>query len=104
MWVITREGVGFETISLINLMGVRDPTWNGHQAHAPVAQTGLHVRHYSQRPVKSVWWSTPDDEELGARPLDFTTGRDKVGDFLEFLVPALAYWDLIVLEESNYAA
>ena len=44
VWVITREGVGFETISLINLLGIRDPTWNGRQAHAPVAQTDLHVR------------------------------------------------------------
>ena len=97
VWVITREGVGFETISLINLLGIRDPTWNGRQAHAPVVQTDLHVRHYTERPIQTVWWSTPDFGDLRAQPVEFTTGRDRVGDFVEFHVPSLAYWDLIVL-------
>ncbi len=104
VWVITREGVGFETISLVNLLGIRNPTWNGHQVHAPAAQTDLRVRTYTKRPVQSVWWSTPDFGDLRAQPIDFNTGRDRFGDFVEFLVPSLAYWDLIVLEESNYAA
>jgi dextranase len=99
VWVITREGPAFETISLINLLGVSTPTWSDRQVRAPAAQTDLLVRTYSERPIRTVWWASPDLGDPGARPVSFTTGRDGVGRYVEFVVPALTYWDLIVLEE-----
>ena len=89
----------FETISLINLSGISTPTWSDHHVNAPPAQTDLRVRTYTERPVQTVWWASPDHGDPQARQVDFTTGRDGAGRYLEFVVPALTYWDLIVLEE-----
>jgi hypothetical protein len=102
VWAITREGLGFETINLINLLGVSTPTWNSRQAHAPTAQTNLQVRTYTERQVRRMWWASPDVSDLRAQPIDFNSGSDGVGRYVEFLVPSLAHWDLIVLEDTPH--
>jgi len=100
VWVITREGVGYETISLINLLDVADPEWNGSLMKEPAPLTDLRMRYYTDRPIQRVWWASPDVENPQARTLDFSIGSDKGGTYVTFTVPSLVYWDLIVLERA----
>ena len=104
VWVITREGDGYETISLINLLDVTNPEWNGLQMKGPAPLTGLRVRYYTDRPIQRVWWASPDADCPQAQPLDIIAGSDIGGSFVTFVVPSLTYWDLIVLERDCSAA
>jgi len=98
VWVITREGDGYETISLINLLDVTSAEWNGSLRKGPAPLSDLRVRYYTDRPIKRVWWASPDVDSPQAQPLDITAGSDVGGSFVTFVVHGLAYWDLIVLE------
>jgi len=98
VWVITRKGRNFETISLINLLGIANPTWNGPQTPKPTLQTDLRLRYYTQQPIKSIWWATPDGDDPTGQTLSFNRREDEVGKYIEFNISSLAYWDLIVLE------
>ena len=98
VWVITREGDGYETISLINLLDVTNPEWNGPLMKNPAPLTGLRVRYYTNLPIQRVWWASPDVETPQAQALDFSIGSDEGGTYVTFRVPLLVYWDLIALE------
>ena len=100
--VITREGEGYETISLINLLDVTDPAWNGLQEKDVAPVTDLRVRIYTGQPVRRIWWASPDGENPRARSLDFYLGSDRRGTFVTFTVPLLVCWDLIVLERADH--
>jgi dextranase len=99
--VITRDGEGYETISLINLLNVTDPEWNSLQEMDMAPVTDLQVRYYPSWPVRQIWWASPDVENLRARPLDFNVGNDRQGTYVTFTVPLLVCWDLIVLERAD---
>ena len=104
VWAITREGNGYETISLINLLDVTSLEWSEPLMKDPAPLTGLRVRYYTDRPIQRVWWASPDVENPQAQILDFSTGSNVGGSFVTFVVPSLTYWDLIVLERDCSAA
>ncbi len=56
------------------------------------------MRYYTDQTIERVWWASPDVASPQAQPLDITAGSDVGGSFVTFVVPSLAYWDLIVLE------
>ena len=89
----------FDTISLINLHGV-DWSWRNRSAR-PTEQVHVHLKYYVDKAVQHVYVATPDDA-LG-RPLElpFTDGVDGGGRYVEFTVPKLEYWDLVVLDKRT---
>jgi dextranase len=98
VWVITRQGEGFETISLINLLDITSPEWNGLLLADPTPLDGLQVRYQTEQEVQQVWLASPDFASPQAIPLDFSTGQNDQGRTIEFTVPRLEYWDLVVIE------
>jgi len=98
VWVITREGTGREAISLINLLDVSDPEWSAAHTQDVTPVTDLRVRTYPDRPVRRIWWASPDGERPQMQPLDFDTGTNESGTYVTFTLPELIYWDLVVLE------
>ncbi len=96
--VIVRQGQDFETFSLINLLGIDSGHWEVPLAQGPVPLSDLAGRIYVDRPVARAWYSTPDEGNLDAQPLDFSTGQDENGSYLAFRLPRLDYWSMIVLE------
>lgn len=89
----------FDTLSLINLNGV-DDLWRNRSARPP-EQTNIAVKYYVDKKVQHLYVATPDDG-LG-RPLElpFTEGTDGGGYFVEFTVPKLEFWDLLVLDKRT---
>jgi dextranase len=93
-----REGDSAIGLSLINLLELGSPEWNRLLLADPPVQEDLAVRLYTKRPVTRVWWATPDGDNPTGQVLEFGRDRNRGGTFVEFGVPSLAYWDLIVLE------
>ena len=98
IWPIVRENDGTIALSLINLLGLESPEWNGSLPIDPPVRENLMLRFYTDRSPERIWWATPDDDNLAARVLDFDTEEDEGGTYVTFRVPWLSWWDLIVLE------
>jgi dextranase len=98
VWPITRRGDGFETINLINLLDIANPEWNGLLLADPAPQDNLRVRYHTDRGIKRVWLASPDSASPQPVSLVFSLGQDDHGEYVEFTVPRLEYWDLIVVE------
>jgi dextranase len=101
VWIIARQSESFETISLINLSNIPCPEWNSLLLTAPTLLNELPVRYYTEREVKRVWLASPDFANSQALLLEFKPGWDIRGNHVEFTVPRLEYWDLIVIEFAN---
>ncbi len=98
VWPIVREGNDTISFSLVNLLEIASPEWNGLLLADPALQKNLQIRLYTEFSVTRLWWATPDGDDPTGQPLTFNRGEDEGGKYIEFSIPSLAYWDLIVLE------
>ncbi len=98
VWPIVREGDGVIGLSLINLLDIVSPEWNGLLLADPTPLDELRVRYQTEQNVERVWLASPDFASPQAMFLDFEPGRDAHGSYIEFTTPRLEYWDLIVIE------
>ncbi len=95
VWPIVRQGDGFTTINLVNLVGLKRPEWKGPVATppTPLGSTIVHISKTTS-PVSRLWFATPDGVDISLKPLAFT----QEGDTLTFTIPSLIYWDMIMIE------
>ena len=85
-----------EVIHLLNFSDANSMAWrdtNGTQKE-PLAIIGAEIKVTVTRPVKKIWFASPDLNGGAARTLDFTQAENEVG----FTLPSLKYWDMLVLE------
>ena len=108
IWTVTKSGHSgyhdIETINMINLTGVTDVNWQVNSTKdenskniTPVGKH--HVKYYVDegRPIHHVWVASPDRNDGNSQKLDFTTGRDEKGSYVEFDVPQLDLWNVIYM-------
>ena len=93
VWAMTRQGDGFEAISLINLVGVPTAEWTKPLRGSPTVLRDLRVRYCTERKIRHIWLASPDFVSPQAIPIEFDLGKNCV----EFLVPRLEYWSLVVI-------
>ena len=89
----------FDTLNLINLNGV-DELWRNRSGRPP-AQTNIALKYHADKKIQQVYVATPDDGLGQPQALAFTEGSDSGGYFIEFTVPRLEYWDLVVLDKRT---
>lgn len=95
---IVRSGESFETISLVNFMGVEDTDWNAPTNTPPTPFNNLDVTVAINQSVSAVWVASPDSEvSMNAINLPYTVENG----ILHFTLPELNFWSMIVVEYSN---
>jgi dextranase len=99
VWPIIRECSGKTMIGLVNLMGNADDLWNEAKAE-PIPRNGLSLRAVAQRPVRKVWWASPDDDCGRPRELPYDIRADADGMWLHVAVPTLRIFGLLVIESE----
>lgn len=97
VWPIARQGQGFQTVNLVNLLGVKDPQWTGSRLADPTPVEEMRVHYQVQQEVRRLWLASPDFASPQATLLDFESEATGI----TFTVPSLAYWDLIVIEFAD---
>lgn len=96
IWIVARERAdGTLALNLINLNGV-DEQWRNPSAN-PAPQQNVALRVRTDRKIQRAFLATPDDGLGRWRPLPFQSGADENGTFVEFVVPRLEFWDLVIL-------
>lgn len=88
-------------LNLINLIGETNIDWQDVDGTYPVptAQTNFTTKYYYGSTVpSSVQVSSPDINNGTAQSLSFTQSSDGGGNYVQFTVPSLAYWDMIIVQ------
>lgn len=100
IWQMVRRKADYDIIHLINLIG-NDDEWR-FSSNAPVSQTNIGVRYYPgpDASVSGVYLASPDIDHGITTQLSYTTGSDSRGNYLQFTVPSLDYWNLIYVRRS----
>ncbi|MBI2846016.1 MAG: hypothetical protein HYX86_05665 [Chloroflexi bacterium] len=98
VWVIARKGQNHQAISLINLLGIQAPEWNSFLSVDPTSLENFIVRYRPPQGVRQVWVASPDFPSPRASLLPLSWGSDLQGSQIEFTIPRLEYWDLVVVE------
>lgn len=95
---IVRAGDSFETISLVNFMGVEETEWNAPTNTPPTPFSNLDVTVAVDQAVSAVWVASPDSEvSMNAVNLPYTVENG----ILHFTLPELNFWSMIVVEYSQ---
>lgn len=96
IWIVAKERAdGTLALNLINLNGV-DDQWRNPCAN-PMPQTNVVLRVRTDPKIRRAFLATPDDGLGRPQPLPLRTGADETGVFADFVVPRLAFWDLVIL-------
>lgn len=98
VWIIARKGGGFEAINLILARGLPHREWNRPLEIAPSPLEDISVRYFPPQAVRRVWLASPDFDNPVAMCLRFKPDQCPQGNYIEFTVPRLEYWDLLVIE------
>ena len=98
VWCFAKQDNEGEIYHFINLIGT-DTSWRDEKQtkRSPDVQKDLHVRLYTEVPVKAVYLASPDTADLSAHWLPFEHGGDENGAYVEFVMPELAYWNMVFL-------
>ena len=101
VWAFCKVKNGVSMLNLINLIGETSIDWQDVNGTYPVptAQTNFTAKYYyGSTAPSSVKVSSPDINNGTAQSLSFTQSSDGGGNFVQFTVPRLAYWDMIIVQ------
>jgi len=95
---IVRDGGTFETISLVNFIGVTGTHWNAPSTTEPTPFSDIQINLAVDRPIAAVWTASPDAEDsMNAVSLPYTVTEGT----LHVTLPTLHYWSMIVVEYTD---
>jgi dextranase len=94
VYPLVRENGKFTAINLVNMLGLKRGEWATlENAPTLLGAAGVDVADVT-RPVKQVWFASPDGTDIALQPLTFTQQNGS----LHVEIPGLRYWDMILIE------
>ncbi|MHB8296622.1 MAG: glycoside hydrolase family 66 protein [Acidimicrobiales bacterium] len=103
VWTFSRSTTGMDVVQLVNLLGNSSSNWQDSNASypAPPLQQNVVVKYYyGSGTVSGVTLASPDTGGGAAQALAFTTGSGSGGNYVQFTVPSLDYWDMVMVAKS----
>ncbi|MDI4644336.1 glycoside hydrolase family 66 protein [Cohnella hashimotonis] len=104
VWTFTKAGNGYDVIQMVNQLGIANTDIRDSDANkpAPTSQSNVSVKYYyGSGTVNSVNFASPDYENGKTSQLNFTTGADTGGAYVQFTIPTLQYWDMVYIKKGN---
>ncbi len=101
VWTYAKEDSEYQILHLINLRN-NNNQWVDEKGRKkdPELQNNLSVKFYTERNISSVFIASPDFSGCESVSLDFSKGNDSKGNYIEFTVPSLKYWDMIYMKQD----
>ncbi|WP_207652322.1 glycoside hydrolase family 66 protein [Clostridium chromiireducens] len=101
IWYNTKIDSKYQIIQMVNLIGVNNNEWRNddYSDKIPDTQTNVKVKYYYTGDVNSVYVASPDPAyNCETRSLKIEKkSSDDAGNYIEFTVPTLEYWDMIYM-------
>ncbi len=101
VWAFAKTTAGATMLNLINLIGESSIDWRDNTGTypAPTAQSNVSVKYYyGSGAINSVQLASPDFNGGAISNLNYTTGSDSGGKYVNFTVPSLMYWDMVLVQ------
>jgi GH15 family glucan-1,4-alpha-glucosidase len=100
VWEMVKRKSSYDIIHLINLIG-NDDQWRNSGVQ-PTFQTNVGVKYYPgpNATITGVYLASPDNDHGVTSSLTYTTGTDTQGNYVQFTVPSLKYWDMIYVKRT----
>lgn len=103
VWAYSKEKKGFETVQMINLLGMKRPAWrdDGANYDAPEFKKDIKLNYtVKEGKVKGVYLASPDLNGGKSISLKYKAKNESDGVHLEISVPELQYWDMVYIEKE----
>ncbi len=102
IWTYTRQDDKYQVLHLINLLNT-DNKWRDEykEKSIPAKAENLHVKYYYTKDINGVYLASPDNLDCRSESISFKKGSDGNGNYVEFTVPSLEYWDMIYMTEES---
>lgn len=97
VWLTVRENEDRKFISLINLCGNDNSLWNRGK-NKPVMQESIRLQVQVDKPVKNIYYATPDERNGSAQLLSFEMITSDRGYAVAFEVPKLTVWSIVWMD------
>lgn len=98
VWVIAREKPGFKMINLVNLMGIH-ALWRDNQSPPrELKNISVKISLAGSEEIRNIYLASPDFNYGRAALLKFKSDSK---NSIEFVLPYLVYWDLLIIETEN---
>lgn len=103
IWTYGKKDANYDVIQMINFLGVSDITWRAADGlkSKPTKIQNFNMKYYVTQDIQGVYLASPDTYDCKSQNLQFTKGSDEKGNYIEFTVPSLEYWNMIYLKKSN---
>ncbi|MDG5852773.1 glycoside hydrolase family 66 protein [Clostridium beijerinckii] len=103
IWTYGKKDSNYDVIQMVNLLGVFDNTWRAADGSKskPIKAENFKVKYYVTQDIQSVLLASPDANDCKSQSLEFSKGNDEKGNYIEFTVPSLEYWDMIYLKKLS---
>ncbi len=103
IWTIARQKGERTIVHFINLLGSDDPHWRDVHADRPDAPllTNVNIRIAADEQIATAGWASPDVDGGRFHPLALTRGNDNGERYVEFVLPSLKYWDMVLLDRAT---
>lgn len=98
IWPVLRESESTTSINLVNFSGINNPEWSHEIITPPNVHENIliELKNIKKEP-KEILYSSPDNALYSLEGIDFKILERNGKQILQFIVPKLAYWDLIVI-------
>lgn len=102
VWTYTREDNSYEILHLINLLET-DNKWRDDigNKNAPKFLKNINIRYYTNSDIKEIRLASPDIYNCISRDVEFKKSFDSNGNYLEFNIESLEYWNMIYLKKDK---
>lgn len=93
MWLTVRDAPGWIVVNIVNMHGITEARWDrDHRKPTPATNIALDIDTVVD--VQRVWAASPDTEDLGLQPLEWTVDNDMV----HVVVPSIEFWTMVAIE------
>lgn len=102
VWYFAKEKPGYLILHLLNLVDQTERLWRDDQGKVrePKNLENIPIKVYLSEKIKGVYLSSPNINQGISMSLQFHQGIDEEGEFIEFTVPSLKYWDMVYFEKE----
>lgn len=101
VWTFAKSRTGMDVLHLLNLLSATTTAYRDGSADmpAPSVQSNVSTKYYyGTGTVTGVKIASPDISHGGYTTLSYTLGSDGGGNYVQFTVPQLQYWDMILVQ------
>ncbi len=97
VWTIVKKLPDYDVIHLLNLVALDNDDWERGKERRPKAQYGITCTMLAEKPVKGVYFASPDLASIDPLALEYEEIVHGHGIGIRFTIPELRIWNMVYI-------